>query len=242
MCPPLLAAIPAGVSAAISAGSAAIGTGVAIGGAVAKGAADAKAGEDARIAGLRNQFLAEVAASDAVDRSRLAQGEVKAQAGRIMGAQKSAYAAGGVDVHAGTTGTVARETAIYADAEVEAIKANAAREAWGYKVAGAQSAQEGEDRAEIGRASFYSSLLGAAGEGLFRAGSIFSSLGRDSPQTEGEGTTKTTSTKSSGLFGSTLSKPVVQTAPAPLSITTKKITTSYVPPTAPLGMGRLPRQ
>ena len=90
-----------------------------------------------RLESLQNKFnsrMAEYAAEDAVARGEKSAAGVR-QAGRqVQGAQRAAYASQGVLVDAGTAKDVQESTRELTEADVNTVKNNAWREAFGYQV------------------------------------------------------------------------------------------------------------
>jgi hypothetical protein len=135
---------------------AAIGTGVQVYGAIKQGKAQKAAGAAQREAadsqaGLSdyNAQVAELQASDAVDRGAEAESRYRSQIRGAIGSQRANIAAGNIDVNYGSAVDVQADAAFLGELDALQIKTNAAREAWGYKV----EAEDYRKRAEITRKS-----------------------------------------------------------------------------------------
>lgn len=81
-----------------------------------------------------NAKLAEFQAHDSIRRGEVAAGDYQKRVSQIMGAQRVAYAAQGIQLGEGSAAEVATDTAEQAARDVVTIRTNAWREAWGYKV------------------------------------------------------------------------------------------------------------
>lgn len=108
------------------------------------------------------------------------QGEVK----KVVGKQRSSYAAQGVDVDSGTAAAVQDETSNLAQVDVMTIKSNAWREAWGHRVEGLNASLQGAFQMSAvrnqGTASLLSGGLGALGYGAkFAKAAGFSKADRE---------------------------------------------------------------
>lgn len=88
--------------------------------------------------------LQEMQGADAIDRgNKAAEQHLKATKGMI-GSQRAAMGAQGVDVNDGTAAEIQRDTAALGALDAMTIKNNAWREAWGYRMQALQSRQAGE--------------------------------------------------------------------------------------------------
>lgn len=79
-----------------------------------------------------NQAIALMAARRAVARGNVEAQQTEMKASQAIGRQQSAYGASGVATNAGTPVDVASQTRLVADVDAQAIRNNAASEAWGY--------------------------------------------------------------------------------------------------------------
>lgn len=81
-----------------------------------------------------NERLSLMNADDATKRGDLAAGKVRRDASRTLGAQKVNAAAQGLDINSGSAADLQAETQNMSEADINTIKNNAWREAWGYRV------------------------------------------------------------------------------------------------------------
>lgn len=81
-----------------------------------------------------NARLAEMKAEDAIKRGREAEDAYRAEVRKLIGRQRSSYASQGVEVNADTAMDVQAETAELGEMDALTIRANAMREAFGYRM------------------------------------------------------------------------------------------------------------
>lgn len=81
-----------------------------------------------------NAKVAELQAEDASQRGDIQASRYKEQIRAVVGRQRTAYGAQGVDVASGTPLAVQADTTAIGEMDALQLKSNAAREAWGYKV------------------------------------------------------------------------------------------------------------
>jgi len=120
-------------------------------------------GQTAKAIGRNNQILAEQAAQDAQKR-----GEENAMAARrkgdqVLGAQRAAQAASGLDLGVGTAAELQDQTSFFSDTDQRTARMNAAREAWSARAQGANYRAQGDAAAAQGNLSAAGTLVGAAG-------------------------------------------------------------------------------
>lgn len=103
-----------------------------------------KAGKAAKDAGESvaqqqewNARIADVQAGDAVTRGREAESQLRSQTKSLIGSQRAGFAGQGLDISVGSPVDVQGDTARLGELDALAIRANAQREAWGYRVEGA---------------------------------------------------------------------------------------------------------
>lgn len=101
-----------------------------------------------------NQILANRAAEDATQRGEIAARQKQIEAAQLKGRQLTVLAANGVDVNQGSSVDILADTAELGKFEELTIKANAAREALGYR----QQAQGFETDAVLGTAGASNAL------------------------------------------------------------------------------------
>lgn len=94
-----------------------------------------------------NRRMADIQAADAISRGDREALKLRGQTRRLIGSQRAAQAAGGVDINRGDALDIQAETASLGAADELTIKNNAYREAFGYKAQalsyGAQGAYAG---------------------------------------------------------------------------------------------------
>lgn len=80
-----------------------------------------------------NAGMSDRAADDAVSRGETAASRARLKGKMVIGSQRAALAASGVDVNTGSAADVQADTAAMSALDAQTIKNNAAREALGYK-------------------------------------------------------------------------------------------------------------
>lgn len=90
-----------------------------------------------------NANLMNIQAADAIERGEKAATEHKKATKRLIGAQRAAMAAQGIDIDDGSALDVQMDTAGLGAMDALEIKNNAWREAWGYKVQAANYTSQG---------------------------------------------------------------------------------------------------
>lgn len=113
-----------GMTAVIAMGA---GAGMSAGGAYASGKAQKKLAE-------YNAQVADIQAEDAIARGRQEESRHRTDVRVLTGSQRAAWGASGADVNSGNAVDVQADTARMGELDALTIRANAAREAWGYKV------------------------------------------------------------------------------------------------------------
>lgn len=110
----------------------------------------------------RNAQQASLAAQDAVARGEVAVQNQRNRVRGIMGSQRAAIGASGVLNDTGTTGDVLTQTATLGEFDAQTIRANALREAWGYKAQGANFKLQGQLDQMEGQSDQLGSLITGA--------------------------------------------------------------------------------
>lgn len=98
---------------------------------------------------LLNAELARMQAEDALERGEQTAENYGRQAAQVKGAQRTAFAASGVDVNSGSAAQIQEETAEQAVTDLMTIRSNAWRESWGFKMQEIESKGQAE-MAKIG--------------------------------------------------------------------------------------------
>lgn len=83
-----------------------------------------------------NARVADLQAEDAIDRGRYEEDRFRSQIDQFIGTQRATQAASGTDVNFGSNVDVQADTAYLGELDALAIRTNAYREAWGYRVEG----------------------------------------------------------------------------------------------------------
>lgn len=125
---------------------------------------------NSRKAGKANQKLAdynaevaELQADDAILRGEQEEGVHRLKVKGLIGSQRVAFAAGGVDVNSGNAVDVQADTARFGELDALTIRTNAAREAWGYRVGASDMRARGQIAQQEGNAKAAGTILTAAG-------------------------------------------------------------------------------
>lgn len=123
----------------------------------------------------QNQVLAEMYGKDVLRRGNIEAVNVKKYGNKVYGAQRAAIAAQGIDVNRDDAIAVQSETLEMAARDSARVKANAFREAWGYKVQAMQLGFQGQFQSMSSNAQANSTLLSGYVRG---AGSVFGGYSR----------------------------------------------------------------
>lgn len=119
-----------------------------------------------------NRVIAEQQARDAEMRGQLAEDARREQARAIIGRQRTALAANGVLVDSGSALDITGDTAAQGEVDALTLRANAAREAYGYRAQGTNFlADAGLQRARAD-AAIPASMVGAGATLLSGAGTV----------------------------------------------------------------------
>lgn len=114
------------------------------GGAYAQSKALKSQGDYANQMGQMNAQLADVKASDSIQRGDIEANRNDQRTRGIVGSQRAGLAAQGVDVNSGSAADVQADTAGMGAVDSLTIKNNAWREAWGYKVQSVNDTYQGK--------------------------------------------------------------------------------------------------
>jgi hypothetical protein len=110
-----------------------------------------------------NAQVAEIQAEDAIARGRVEEGIHRKKVRGMIGSQRAAFAAGGVDVNSGSALDVQADTAKFGEMDALTIRMTAAREAWGYKVGATDMRARGELANYQGKQQAIGTIVSAAG-------------------------------------------------------------------------------
>lgn len=126
-------------------------------------AADGVARFNAKVAELQAIDAIKRAESDASDRSR--------ETGQVQGEQRAALAAQGIDPNevGGTAEDLLTSTELIGQRDMDTIKANATRTAWGYKIDATNSRMSGQIARNEAQQKAYAGLINS-GSAIYRDG------------------------------------------------------------------------
>jgi hypothetical protein len=110
-----------------------------------------------------NAQVAEYQAEDAIQRGELEEKQHRLQVERLKGKQRASIASSGFLVDADTAADVTMDTVEMGERDALAIRSNAEREAWAYKVQASNSRQQGALDMYAGQSGAGSTLLSGAG-------------------------------------------------------------------------------
>lgn len=91
-------------------------------------------GDYQKMVGQSNAHLAQIQASDAIDRGNLAAEHNQDKTRQLVGAQRASMAAQGVDVNTGSAANLQSDSETLGALDSMTLRNNAIREAYGYKV------------------------------------------------------------------------------------------------------------
>lgn len=117
---------PISIMGIASVASSAIGTGL-------KAFGDYQAGQDAASTADQNAQLADMAAGDATARGEQGASDIRGTTDRIVGRQRTGYAAAGVDISSGSALDVMLGSRATSERDIATTRENAAKESWGYQ-------------------------------------------------------------------------------------------------------------
>ncbi len=117
----------------------------------------------------RNAQIGDIMSTDALTRGREAEIRHRQETKKLIGSQRAAFAASGVEVNDpdSTAENVVIDTAILSEMDALTIRANAAREAWGYKVGAQQDTFKGRIAKQEGINNAIGALTSATSTALY---------------------------------------------------------------------------
>lgn len=139
------------------AGLSLIGTGISAYGSYAAGKANAAIGE-------WNATIAEEQSRDAIVRGEQAAADARTQGRQVVGEQRAAIAGQGIQLDTGTATDLVADTDRQVQTEVGRIRADAAREAWGFKVQAASDRMQARFAKSSGRNQAIGTILTGTGQ------------------------------------------------------------------------------
>lgn len=144
----------------------------ALGGLASAGAA-AQAGEEDAQAAEQNARNAGLLASDAIQRGEQEGGRIRMMASRMIGEQKVAFAASGVDSSTGSARELQGDTRMMSELDALTARNNAAREAYGLRLQGQQYRDQARRSRQRGGNQAAGTILGTFAQGLGQYGTTF---------------------------------------------------------------------
>ena len=114
----------------------------------------------------QNAKVMEQRARDASARGEQEAGERRLKTRLLIGSQRAALAGNGVDLQDGTALDLVGDEAMFGAMDESRIRANAAREAWGYNVEAVNARNRGSQARASGKQQRFASYLGAAATGF----------------------------------------------------------------------------
>jgi hypothetical protein len=121
-------------------------------------------GQTAKAIGRNNQILAEQAAQDAERRGGENASTARRRGDQVLGAQRAAQAASGLDLSVGTAAELQDQTSFFTDIDQKTARDNAAREAWSARAQGANYRASGDAAAYQGNLGATGTLIGGASQ------------------------------------------------------------------------------
>jgi len=121
-------------------------------------------GQTAKKVGRNNQLLAEQAAQDAERRGNETAMMVRRKGSQVLGAQRAAQAASGLDLGVGTAAELQEQTSFFSDTDQRTARMNAAREAWSARAQGANFRFQGDAAASNANTGAMGTLIGGASQ------------------------------------------------------------------------------
>jgi len=121
-------------------------------------------GQVAKQVGRNNQILAEQAAQDAERRGNETAMAVRRRGDQVLGAQRAAQAASGLDLNVGTAAELQDQTSFFSDTDQRTARMNAAREAWSARAQGANYRAQGDAAASNANLAATGTLIGGASQ------------------------------------------------------------------------------
>lgn len=139
---------------------------------IKQGQAQADAANYSAQVARNNQVLADRAAADAIDRGNVAADQKASQVRQLIGKQRASLAANGVDVNSGSAVDITTDTAGFGTLDVLTARANAEREALGYKTQGMNYQNQAQLDEMKASSALDAAPLSAAGSLLSTGGSV----------------------------------------------------------------------
>jgi len=138
-----------------------------------KAYADYKAGQAAEDRARENARRAEMTADLALQRGEQKAGLVELASARRQGAQVTEFAHAGVDPTSGSAAKAVSTTAMIGALDATMVRNNAFREAWGYRLQGADFTQEAQRVDDAATFNLFADVFGGAAK-IYSMGGKFS--------------------------------------------------------------------
>ena len=122
-----------------------------------------KAGQGQQQMFERNAAFAEFQAVDALARGKETEKRSRQNTNQVIGAQRTSFAAQGVDVNKGSPLDVQADAAYLGELDALTIRNNAAKEAYGYRTQGTDYRARGEVAADTGKMGALTTIIGSGG-------------------------------------------------------------------------------
>ncbi len=126
---------------------------------VAAAQAAKQQGETAADIARYNSDTQKFQAKDAIERGDIAAEQQRQKVNQIRGSQVASLGAMGVETTTGSAGAVLDDTARLGALDVATIRANAARQAWGYENQASIDLMQGAAEKQAGKNRYYGTLL-----------------------------------------------------------------------------------
>ena len=120
-----------------------------------------------------NGAIADLQATDAVDRGNESASNLKRQAKGLQGSQKAAAAAQGIDASSGSAAELQNDTEKLSTLDALTIRNNAAREAFGYKAQALGFRTQADFDQKAARSSASNTILTSGANALSTAGGAY---------------------------------------------------------------------
>ena len=135
----------------------------------------------------RNAQVSEFQAEDAAKKGGFAAEQMSNRVSQIEGSQRAAVGASGIQSDTGTVGNVLSQTAQYGQLDVNQIRSNALRAAWGYR----QQEAGYQSEAELYRAAGDNQGVGTILNGLSQAYGMYGAMAKPGTRTSSTGISST---------------------------------------------------
>lgn len=140
-----------GITACVAAGATLVGGGISAYGSY-------QSGQAAKATGNFNARVGELQAQDSIQRGEFDVRQQRMATRSLIGAQRAAYGAQGVELDEGSALQVQRDSAGFGELDALMVRNNAAREAWGHRVDAINSRMAGKYAARAANTQAISTL------------------------------------------------------------------------------------